>query len=132
MENRPEYVATWLGLAKIGVIPALINHNLKNIALAHAIQSANCLGLIYGFKLTHEISEIHSNLNNGSKDYPIFLSGPPSQPISNICSAIDLNENLVNVSKDPVPQMIQDSIGFNDKLLYIYTSGTTGAVYILG
>ena len=74
----------------------------------------------------------HSNLNNGSKDYPIFLSGPPSQPISNICSAIDLNENLVNVSKDPVSQMIQDSIGFNDKLLYIYTSGTTGEVYKLG
>ena len=29
MENRPEYVATWLGLAKIGAIPALINYNLK-------------------------------------------------------------------------------------------------------
>ena len=44
MENRPEYVATWLGLAKIGVVPALINYNLKDKALTHTIQVANCSG----------------------------------------------------------------------------------------
>ena len=48
MENRPEYVATWLGLAKIGVIPALINHNQKAQALVHAIQVAKSKALIYG------------------------------------------------------------------------------------
>ena len=44
MENRPEYVATWLGLAKIGIIPALINYNLKGTSLTHAISAANCSG----------------------------------------------------------------------------------------
>ena len=29
-----EYVAIWLGLAKIGVIPALINYNLKKVQFA--------------------------------------------------------------------------------------------------
>ena len=44
MENRPEYVATWLGLSKIGVVPALINYNLKDNALTHTVQVANCKG----------------------------------------------------------------------------------------
>ena len=28
MENRPEYFSTWLGLAKIGVIPGLITNTI--------------------------------------------------------------------------------------------------------
>ena len=69
MENRPEYVATWLGLAKIGVIPALINHNQKAQALVHAIQVAKSKALIYG-------SEFESGLlnksNNGTKYFRLF------------------------------------------------------------
>ena len=48
MENRPEYVATWLGLAKIGVVTALINHNQRLQALIHAVQIANSKALIHG------------------------------------------------------------------------------------
>ena len=71
MENRPEYVATWLGLAKIGVIPALINHNQKAQALVHAIQVAKSKALIYG-------SEFESGLLNRTTyhtcDFCIFIS----------------------------------------------------------
>ena len=42
MENRPEFVCTWLGLAKIGVIPALINYNLRAEPLFHTIQLVKC------------------------------------------------------------------------------------------
>jgi solute carrier family 27 fatty acid transporter 1/4 len=126
MENRPEYVATWLGLAKIGVVPALINYNLKDEALTHTVQVANCKGLIYGVELAQEVFKIHSNLVNGSILYPTFSSGPPSQRDVNIPSTIDLNDHLNACSKAPVPQKIQDSFGFKDKLLFIYTSGTTG------
>ena len=48
MENRPEYVSTWLGLSKIGVVTALINHNQKLQALIHAIQIANSKAIIHG------------------------------------------------------------------------------------
>ena len=51
MENRPEYIATWLGLAKIGVTPALINYNLKQQSLVHTIQVSNCKAIIYGIEL---------------------------------------------------------------------------------
>ena len=51
MENRPEYVCTWLGLAKIGVAPALINFNLRKNPLTHSIKAASCTAVIYGGEL---------------------------------------------------------------------------------
>ena len=52
MENRPEYVGMWLGLAKLGVVTALINHNQKMEALIHAVQIANAKAIIYGTEFT--------------------------------------------------------------------------------
>ena len=51
MENRPEYVGVWLGLAKIGVVPAFINYNLKQEPLLHTIHVADCRAIIYGLEL---------------------------------------------------------------------------------
>ena len=51
MENRPEYVAIWLGLAKAGFIPALINYNLKHQVLVHTIKIAKSVAIIYGAEL---------------------------------------------------------------------------------
>ena len=48
---RPEFVVTWLGLAKIGIIPAFINYNLKKDALLHTINVADCRAIIYGLEL---------------------------------------------------------------------------------
>lgn len=52
MENRPEFVATWLGLSKIGVIVPLINTNLRQASLVHSVQIAKCQGLIFGESLS--------------------------------------------------------------------------------
>jgi fatty-acyl-CoA synthase len=51
MENRPDYVATWLGLLKAGVIAALINTNLRGAALAHSIALAGARHAIVGAEL---------------------------------------------------------------------------------
>ena len=47
MENRPEYVFIWLGLAKIGVITSLINFNLRLDSLLHCITVSNAKALIF-------------------------------------------------------------------------------------
>ena len=47
IENRPELVFFWLGLAKIGVVSALINYNLRKDSLLHCITIVNAKGLIY-------------------------------------------------------------------------------------
>src|SRR6266516_1684713 len=46
MESRPEYVGIWLGLAKAGVVSALINTNQRLETLVHSITVVNCKALI--------------------------------------------------------------------------------------
>lgn len=48
MTNRPEYVAIWMGLSKIGVITALLNTNLRSESLAYCIKIANAKNVIIG------------------------------------------------------------------------------------
>lgn len=52
LENRPEFVCLWLGLSKLGVITALINHNLRQNSLLHCINIADVSAFIYGAELT--------------------------------------------------------------------------------
>lgn len=47
LENRPEFVAIWLGLSKLGIVTSLININLRKTSLLHSINVANCQALIY-------------------------------------------------------------------------------------
>src|SRR5438105_2713525 len=37
MLNRPEYLAIWLGITRVGGVVALLNTNLAGLALAHCI-----------------------------------------------------------------------------------------------
>lgn len=58
METRPEFVCLWLGLAKVGLVTALINNNLRKEVLVHSINAANCKGIIVGTEL------VEGNYNN--------------------------------------------------------------------
>lgn len=48
LESRPEYVGLWLGLAKAGIIAALINTNQRSKILIHSITVIKCKALIFG------------------------------------------------------------------------------------
>ena len=41
MSNRVEFIGIWLGLAKIGLVPALINSHQRQKSLEHAIIASN-------------------------------------------------------------------------------------------
>ncbi len=47
MDNRPEYAAIWLGLAKIGIVTALVNYNLRGNSLLHALKIVNSKAIIF-------------------------------------------------------------------------------------
>ena len=47
MENRPEFACYWLGMAKVGVVGALINFNLRADSLAHCISLSEAKGLVF-------------------------------------------------------------------------------------
>jgi len=66
MENRPEFVCIWLGLAKLGVITPLINYNLRLNTLVHSVKVGNCQALIFSSEFTE--GTYHSQTIN----YPLF------------------------------------------------------------
>ena len=61
LENRLEYTAVWMGCAKIGVVPALININIRGKVLAHKLEVAKAKGIIFSNEM--EGSEFYSLRN---------------------------------------------------------------------
>jgi len=51
MENRIDYCCYWIGLSMIGVIPALINSNLRQQSLLHTLTVAKCKAVIFSSEL---------------------------------------------------------------------------------
>ena len=47
MHNRPEYVAIWIGLSKIGIVTALVNNNLRDKSLLHALTIVDAKAVIF-------------------------------------------------------------------------------------
>ena len=58
MDNRPEFLIVHAGLAKIGVVPALINNNIKGRILAHALNIAEARAIIIGHEFMKEYTDI--------------------------------------------------------------------------
>ena len=76
MENRQEFVRTWLGLVKIGVIPALINYNLRAEPLFHKIQQVvKCKAVNYGSELSQPVSDILKLLRRSRSSFLTFYTG---------------------------------------------------------
>jgi fatty-acyl-CoA synthase len=48
MENRPEFLFTWIGLAKLGIITAFINFRLTGSSLLHVIKVSTAKHIILG------------------------------------------------------------------------------------
>ncbi len=54
MENSPHLVIYWLGLAKIGVISALVNFNQRQGPLLHSLTVASCKAIVCSDSLLEE------------------------------------------------------------------------------
>ncbi len=121
MTNCPEYVGIWLGLSKIGVIPALINSNLKHKSLLHCITAARVQLLIYNTSLQESVNTILNDLDPDIK----LIANTDDPNTKSLPSALVLKSTLSYVS-DQVEYTVDSPIGPNDTIMYVYTSGTTG------
>ncbi|KAL6260480.1 hypothetical protein P5V15_008005 [Pogonomyrmex californicus] len=120
MENRPEYIATWLGLSKAGFVAALINTNLRHDVLLHSINAAGCKAVIFGSEFKDVIRDIKDKIPNVELyQWSEFEKTPILE------DAFDVNTEIKNIDSGPL--IVQ--LGYSsprDKLIYVYTSGTTG------
>ena len=118
MENRPEYVMTWLGLLKAGAVAALINTNLRGLPLAHSISIANAKLAIVGAELAATYAEAAPQIEP---------SAPKAWCAGGSCAGLpDLNAALAAGSGALADKTWRAGITCKDTAFYIYTSGTTG------
>ena len=124
VENRPEFIFMQLGLAKIGVVVALINTNNKARPLIHSIEVAKSKSLIFGTELSQNVETVVDELlQDGIKFYACHdpvRGGEPSFEHSSIDAEL---EGLPTTRPD---KSLRASAGMQTSFGYIYTSGTTG------
>ena len=118
VRNRLEYVALWYGLSKVGVIPALINYQLRAKALAHCINISNTKLAIVDVDLIDAWKSAQKQMDTKPKAYAAFGSVPKS---------FEDFDKLIEMQDDSRPsRSIRSSIKAGDLLMKMFTSGTTG------
>ncbi len=116
MPNRPEYVAIWYGLSKIGVISALINNQLLGSSLAHCVDVGRAKAAIVDGDLIDVYSEAEPEIESKPEVWRWGGSGPGH----------DIAATLMQLSSDRPDPAIRAHIKASEPALRIYTSGTTG------
>jgi fatty-acyl-CoA synthase len=117
MPNRPEYMAIWLGITRVGGVVALLNTNLDGPALAHCINIAAPRHLIAAAELVDRLAAVRLDLAGAPK---IWVHGPGHDH----CPRID--SDIERYADEARPEDQRRAVTIDDRALYIYTSGTTG------
>src|SRR5262249_3784972 len=117
MPNRPEYMAAWLGITRVGVVVSLLNTNLSGRALAHCIDVVAPRHVIVAAEFfdAFESARLHLASVPTISVHGDYAAGFPR---------IDLE--LEHHSDGPLEAAECRAVTINDRALYIYTSGTTG------
>lgn len=125
VENRPEMVASVIGLAKLGVTIALLNTSQVGKVLAHSINLVKPIAVIVGDEYHAAVAEIRDELNIAADSFHWFADQPTQQ------NPGQAPEGFINLAEviDTFPKFnpsTTHSVQGKDGLFYIYTSGTTG------
>ncbi len=124
MENRPEYLVVWAGLAKVGATTALLNTNLSGRALAQVLEASSCRGLVIGAECSTALASLGDEL---PADLPVHVVGDPGREAEPLPpGAKSLDAETEGYSPENPPASARAELRGGDPLFYIYTSGTTG------
>jgi fatty-acyl-CoA synthase len=125
MENRPEFLATWAGLAKLGVTTALLNTNLTGRALRHALAASRARHLVVGSECLDRYATAEGELE---APLEVWVARDPYQDGQGAWprGAEDLEAALAGASRADPDRALRAELRAGDDLFYIYTSGTTG------
>ena len=105
LENSPESLALYLGLAKIGVISALINIKLRRESLLNCVKVSECMSLVFSASLSDAISAVLPELDPSIKDACYSVCGE-----SSVLEAKSLEAELEKASSEPPPPVKDKSI----------------------
>lgn len=118
VRNRLEYVALWYGLSKIGVVPALINYQLRAKALAHCINISDTKMAIVDVELLDAWKSARKLITTSPKEFTAF--GDKKRSYGDFDAAVS------SQIKSRPDKSIRADIRSGDLLMKMFTSGTTG------
>jgi fatty-acyl-CoA synthase len=117
MPGRPEYLAIWIGITRIGGVVALLNTHLTGPALAHSINVVSPKHIIVAAELFTALTSARPHLGSEPE---IWLHGDADANFARIDRVVD------GLSGGPLEASDCPPLTIEDHALYIYTSGTTG------
>ena len=116
-DNRPEMLFAQLGLSKLGAVAALINTNLKDTPLAHAITATSPVLVVVGQEHERAVADVHEAI--GRVRVAAVSDGPASAALFPIIDAEVAACLGARPTGLPRPRA-------GDATSFIFTSGTTG------
>ena len=117
MPNRPEYLAIWLGLTRVGAVVALLNTHVAGRSLAHCINLVEPRHVIVAAELVGPLIAALPDLA-GAATIWIHGAGPGDFP--------RIDPEIETCAGAPLEPGERRPPAIGDRALYIYTSGTTG------
>jgi acyl-CoA synthetase (AMP-forming)/AMP-acid ligase II len=121
MDNRPEYITTVLAVNKLGGVTALVNNQLKDAPLEHALRIAKPTFLVVGSEHVEKVAALGANLPVAT-DKVAYVTDRAS--ITAFPGGFDLLAASAGLSSNGFASTASIDIGA--PFVYIYTSGTTG------
>jgi fatty-acyl-CoA synthase len=117
MGNRPEYMAIWLGITRIGGTVALLNTNLSGASLAHCINIVRPKHVIVASELAETFATARMHLATNAA---IWSHGEDESGFARI------DGEIAALSGERLAAAERRALSIEDQALFIYTSGTTG------
>lgn len=117
MDNKPDFIAFWYGLSKVGVVTALINNNLQGQGLAHCVNIADAKALVIGPEQAELLETAKEYLGD---ELSVWSVGGKVEGAESFDA---LFESLPTTRPDRAHRA---GLRTDDLCLYVYTSGTTG------
>lgn len=119
MENEPDYIAFWIGMAKVGVRTALINSNLIGSGLVHCVNVVSARAVVCAPNLLDAVAAVKGELEI---DGGVWVLGGEGEPEG----ASNLDTALAGVATTRPERAHRAAQRGADIALFIFTSGTTG------
>ncbi|XP_049594632.1 long-chain fatty acid transport protein 6 isoform X2 [Syngnathus scovelli] len=120
MNNEPDFVCVWFGLAKVGCPVAFLNTNIKSRSLLHCINSCGAKAVIVGADLVECVHGIISDLLEDNIQVWTMKSHCGDTNVESVMDHIEA------ATDKPVPASLRATTSLKSPTLYIFTSGTTG------
>ena len=123
MENRPEFVSTWMGLAKLGVTVALLPAHARGRAFERALAAADPSLVIVGSECAKMVESLEAAPR---RRWPVYETRTGGGPAERLPGSLDWDALLASASLENPNPAVRDGLRAGDDLFFLYTSGTTG------